>query len=162
MDKQDLRECPFCGGEAIKCENSLRAPEGLEGMHWIICKDCHASPGDRGTEAEAIAAWNTRAIPASSDHAELVERLREKNGRGDQALGYHPLINPDGPEAAAAILSLEARVKQARIDALEEAAEVAEACYSGHADEFGTFRSANYEHAARKIAQAIRNLKGEV
>jgi hypothetical protein len=38
-----------------------------------LCRDCHACPGDKLTEAEAIAAWNTRI--AASDRVVLVERI---------------------------------------------------------------------------------------
>ena len=43
-------------------------------------------------------------------NTDLLERLREKNGQGDNALGYHPLINPDGPEAADTIERLRAEL----------------------------------------------------
>lgn len=60
MELAELLPCPFCGGQAVKCFNLQRieAP-----MYWVLCRDCHASPGDRPTEAEAVTAWNTRTEP---------------------------------------------------------------------------------------------------
>ena len=52
-----LAKCPFCGGEARmsgeRFENTI--------LSWVYCVVCGAAGGYRHTEAEAIAAWNTRA-----------------------------------------------------------------------------------------------------
>lgn len=52
---KELKNCPFCGGEA-KLSNVL-------GRAGVICKDCQAEM--RGyldmTEEEVIEAWNRRA-----------------------------------------------------------------------------------------------------
>ena len=49
----DLKPCPFCGGEA---EYGLTMA-GEE----AYCKKCHAAMPRLTTKAEAIAAWNSRA-----------------------------------------------------------------------------------------------------
>lgn len=55
-EHEALKPCPFCGGEAMI---------GGGGDHNVMCLLCPASVvGD--TEAEAIAAWNTRATPSPS------------------------------------------------------------------------------------------------
>ncbi len=63
--------CPFCGGEPVYCFNGTR-PEFP--MHWILCRDCHACPGDRPTAAAAWTLWNTRSTPAT-DAGEMRERV---------------------------------------------------------------------------------------
>lgn len=53
----ELLPCPFCGGEAEKLTST-------DGFTSIGCLNCNPFLGvmvQRGTEAEAIAAWNTRA-----------------------------------------------------------------------------------------------------
>jgi Lar family restriction alleviation protein len=56
--KVSLLPCPFCGGEAVAVIG-LRQHKG-HGVRCGVAK-CYASIGCHGeTEAEAIAAWNTR------------------------------------------------------------------------------------------------------
>lgn len=69
----DLKPCPFCGGEAIQCGDNE-----WTSRHWIMCRNCHASP--KGTVRElslAIEAWNTRPEE---------DRLRAENKRLKEAL----------------------------------------------------------------------------
>lgn len=54
----ELKPCPFCGGEAQYSEESRFH------ISWVYCSNCGAASGYRNTEAEAIAAWNTRADEA--------------------------------------------------------------------------------------------------
>lgn len=55
----DLKPCPFCGGEAEMCHvTQLWEPRDA---YWVKCKNCRISGTHHTTEAEAIAAWNSRA-----------------------------------------------------------------------------------------------------
>lgn len=74
-----LKPCPFCGGEAQSYFNpSCDCCGHISGVAY--CGSCSAEIGHRKTEAEAIAAWNTRASAAPVEPealGSLVERLRE-------------------------------------------------------------------------------------
>ena len=49
----ELRKCPFCGGEAIEVRSSE--------SYWVRCSDCDAEIALCDSSPEAIAAWNRRA-----------------------------------------------------------------------------------------------------
>jgi Lar family restriction alleviation protein len=48
------KPCPFCGGRPTNEEPIY------DGRYKMECSDCHAVGPRRQTEAEALAAWNTR------------------------------------------------------------------------------------------------------
>jgi len=52
--------CPFCGGEA---EIQDWSPLGGDKVFIATCKKCHDVNMVADSEASAIAAWNTRAVP---------------------------------------------------------------------------------------------------
>lgn len=67
MSEVQLKACGFCGGEGL----THRVPGGWR----VSCKNCDARPlrGLPGlTEAEAIAAWNTRAPTLSGDREDFL------------------------------------------------------------------------------------------
>ena len=49
-----IRECPFCGGEAM-----LRK-RGRNTQNYVVCENCGAVSKITETEADAIEAWNNR------------------------------------------------------------------------------------------------------
>lgn len=55
----ELKPCPFCGGEAQHIIGS--SYEYGSRAHAVECCKCSLVGGVRGTEAEAIEAWNTRS-----------------------------------------------------------------------------------------------------
>jgi len=59
----ELKPCPFCGGEA----ETLTAESMYGGyLFGIMCNDCCSRGDIYDTEAEAIEAWNTRAVETCS------------------------------------------------------------------------------------------------
>lgn len=66
----DLKPCPFCGGEAV-FHDCLRPPETYPCR--VYCDNCWAEVGGYSTEAEAIAAWNSRAERTCECVAEYAE-----------------------------------------------------------------------------------------
>lgn len=58
----ELKPCPFCGGEAHIDGTTWRPSDGEE-VAWVVCKLCNAY-GPTFPVKEAIAAWNRRTPPA--------------------------------------------------------------------------------------------------
>ena len=93
----DLKPCPFCGGEA-QCSEDLRFH-----ISWFYCPGCGAASGYRNTEAEAIEAWNTRAERTSTPVDYIGEYYSHIVGESDEYYGafcvcsecekYVPMIN---------------------------------------------------------------------
>ena len=51
---ENLKRCPFCGGEA-KCIE-------FYGLYHVICCNCHIAGKDCSTRESAVSAWNNRPI----------------------------------------------------------------------------------------------------
>jgi hypothetical protein len=71
-----LLDCPFCRSSNVSVGGMIP---------WVECADCGACGPVHGTDAEAIAAWNTRATPTAAD-----------GGRAEAAVGY---VTQDGEVA---------------------------------------------------------------
>lgn len=57
MDNE-LKPCPFCGGEATRVNNLIP-------KEWhVVCLECDASTGFCETEQGAVTTWNRREVPA--------------------------------------------------------------------------------------------------
>jgi Lar family restriction alleviation protein len=50
---EELKPCPFCGGEA-------RAYLGSYAVGWVQCLECRVITQTYNTKGEAIEMWNTR------------------------------------------------------------------------------------------------------
>lgn len=81
----ELLPCPFCGGEA----NTLHKPHVIDMRYSVGCNDdeCRGFIGLSWlykTEAEAVAAWNTRAdteygaVPATEENMAKYGWVRER------------------------------------------------------------------------------------
>lgn len=94
-----LLPCPFCG----HTEPRLTEIKPHE-MHYVACENCGLeAPSETGTSKDdAVAYWNTRAI---NERPTLLARVRELEAESNAA---------------------NARAERARIEALEEAAKVAD------------------------------------
>ena len=78
----DLLFCPFCGGEA----ETLTAESMYGGyLFGIMCNDCRSRGDVYDTEAEAIAAWNSRADYHGYEQAaiEAWESIKAWNSRAE-------------------------------------------------------------------------------
>src|SRR5574344_2175268 len=57
----ELRECPFCGGEAEVHPSSDYSTHFTGATFFVWCDKCETRGDYYDTEAKAIKAWNTRA-----------------------------------------------------------------------------------------------------
>jgi len=77
-----LKPCPFCGNDGSgPIEHALHVSHTQNDWHSaydcysVQCDKCTVSMGYSDNEAEAIAAWNTRADAAPTPNAEVVEAV---------------------------------------------------------------------------------------
>lgn len=63
---ENLKRCPFCGGES-KCIE-------FYGLYHVICCNCHIAGKDFQTRESAVSAWNAR--PIENEQAADIARLR--------------------------------------------------------------------------------------
>lgn len=100
MSKESLRECPFCGGKAVK------------GICGVWCEKCHATPRNGDNVEEAIAAWNRR-VP--SEREQLLEKVVEV-----AKIAVLPYEHPDHDQDAIVHLSIALEAFQIHDDARGE------------------------------------------
>lgn len=73
----DLLTCPFCGGEAEIHPSNDWDVTFTGSTYFAWCDKCETRGDYYNTEAEAIAAWNTRTHGTLT--AELVEKIVDRN-----------------------------------------------------------------------------------
>ena len=73
---EELKPCPFCGGEA-KCIE-------FYGLYHVICCNCHIAGKDCSTRESAVSAWNSR--PIENELHKKIEKLEAENTRLREAL----------------------------------------------------------------------------
>ena len=76
MTNEELKPCPFCGGEA-----SAISPDEVGCFNGECPSEPHV-----WAETEAIAAWNTRAIDPATDRIEQLQSKLDKAVAAMQAL----------------------------------------------------------------------------
>jgi len=91
MSKEELKACPFCGGEDCDVDS-------YNTSKWtVLCNGCGVETDGEETEGEAIKAWSTRAESQELERekAELVEWLESKRySSGASAhIKYQKIIN---------------------------------------------------------------------
>ena len=75
---EQLKSCPFCGGEA-SCNNRGLNDKNGNPVWWAECRSCGASiEGTENTKSAAIAAWNRRA--EQNPQPLTLDELREMDG----------------------------------------------------------------------------------
>lgn len=73
---EKLKPCPFCGEDCGYVRSPFKAPNG-DPYFTVTCVNCGAHSTDTGSEAEAIAAWNTRAPSAPTEAMEELRKAAE-------------------------------------------------------------------------------------
>ena len=66
---ENLKRCPFCGGEA-KCIEYY-------GLYHVVCCDCYTTGRDCPSIETACKAWNS--IPIENELTERIEELEAEN-----------------------------------------------------------------------------------
>lgn len=81
VSSQNLKPCPFCGGEAGVIDWGTEAVSNAHAQDWQIqCCHCGASPFEDWTDkATAIRIWNKRFVPVVSEEE---KKLAEAYGDG--------------------------------------------------------------------------------
>lgn len=74
----ELKRCPFCGGEATMQDTEDWSPYS----RWMVrCTECGMDTGGRESKSAAISAWNARAAVTDGQFARAIH-----DGRAWQAV----------------------------------------------------------------------------
>ena len=76
---EELKRCPFCGGEA-KCIEYY-------GLYHVVCCDCYTTGRDCPSIETACKAWNSR--PIENELHKKIEKLERENTRLREALEFY-------------------------------------------------------------------------
>lgn len=89
MNNEDLKPCPFCGGEAC----TLIDEEGYTPQYSVQCQSCKIETLAFDERAEAIAAWNRRncsEFPSSSVCVKQNAEMLDTNSVASNQLNTKP------------------------------------------------------------------------
>lgn len=71
---QELKPCPFCGGDAVSSTCTAGDDEsGYYALHSVHCRECKSATDDAIGREDAIKIWNTRTDGWISVDDELPE-----------------------------------------------------------------------------------------
>lgn len=73
---EQLKPCPFCGGNAILCINTNKITE--ESVFYVYCKKCLSRTGRWHCRENAINIWNVRENHEMDKIEEQLEAERSK------------------------------------------------------------------------------------
>ena len=80
MTEQKLKNCPFCGGKAIKAQSTKNKTKDTQ--YWILCGECEIRTLYEDDDWEcASETWNTRADNAQR-YKEALELIISGNEGG--------------------------------------------------------------------------------
>jgi Lar family restriction alleviation protein len=119
---EQLKPCPFCGGES--------QPESIHGgqAFYVECTECEVETPAESTFEKAITAWNRRPEPAqlTPEMAAAIEVLREADlaynpHDGQLWIGLRSVMatpNPNQPhhDKAVAVLGAIATISQSEVN----------------------------------------------
>ena len=109
----ELKPCPFCGGEA-----EMLTAESMHGgyLFGIMCNDCRSRGDIYDNEAEAIAAWNSRADYHGYEQAaiEAWENIKAWNSRAELRSEPLSMRTFDSMETALSIAEKEVEIEELR------------------------------------------------
>jgi hypothetical protein len=90
MMSEELKPCPFCGADNPNCWASIR------GAWEARCRSCLVSTPLSASEADAIAAWNRRALP---DREKLLDEnlIHEEPPRDGPGSAIADVLGDDEP-----------------------------------------------------------------
>ena len=90
MNMTELKPCPFCGGEAEHYEDGYM-------QHYVVCtrRGCYARSFGFESEAEAIDAWNTRAVDACKNIGDLSHGVSDIFECSECGYGYSDIYLND-------------------------------------------------------------------
>jgi len=80
-DFQPLRECPFCGGEAVIVEPIYTAPD-IDAWGIIQCPTCGAEMTSPSGQEEVLVLWNRRADGKDTNVPTNAQRMRAMSDDG--------------------------------------------------------------------------------